>query len=204
LRSPTPQTPCANSAKKVAQGSIILTRDPAIACVATRPLCHFLSRRGVSGAPRVSNNKIRKTTGQTNPPASRNRSLDLGLTTDFKSVLPSRLIYFGFAHRIFKICCRSHSRHDSNAARDVQPRPPQLLQEAYPRAGRCTKQLGQKPQYGSAATSLLRAARAAAHAKPAFPLLFVRISSGRYTSPAGPWAIRSRTVANRSNSSCAS
>jgi hypothetical protein len=198
------RSPYAKSPKKVAQGSITLTLAPAIACVAGPTPVPLFSRRGYVARPPFSNNKIRKTTGQTNPPASRNRSLDLGLTTDFKSVLPSRLIYFGFAHRIFKICCRSHSRHDSNAARDVQPRPPQLLQEAYPRAGRCTKQLGQKPQYGSAATSLLRAARAAAHAKPAFPLLFVRISSGRYTSPAGPWAIRSRTVANRSNSSCAS
>jgi hypothetical protein len=134
----------AKSRKKVAHGSIALTRAPAIACVASATGVPLFSRRGVSGTPRVSNNKIRKTTGQTNPPVSRNRSLARQVGRISRpSTVTSRLIHFACELRIFKICCRSHSRHDSNAPRDVQPRPPQLLQEAYPRAERCTKQLGQ-------------------------------------------------------------
>jgi hypothetical protein len=136
---------CAKSPKKVAQGSIKLTRAPTIACVAgPTPAPHF-SRRGVCGTPPVyNNNQIRKITGPTNPPTSRNRSLALQEGRISRpSTVTSRLIHFAFALPIFRISCRSRSLHDSNAARDVQPRPPQHLQEAYPRAGRCTKQLGQ-------------------------------------------------------------
>jgi hypothetical protein len=49
--APNATDPCATLFGKVAQGSVTLTRDPALACVAARPLCHFCSRRGASGTP---------------------------------------------------------------------------------------------------------------------------------------------------------
>jgi hypothetical protein len=52
--------PCATFPKKVAQGSITLTRDPEIACVDRATRVPLFSRRGVSGTPVLAKNQIRK------------------------------------------------------------------------------------------------------------------------------------------------
>jgi hypothetical protein len=53
IRRPDATDPCAKIAKKVAQGSITLTRDPSIACVVSATGAPLFSRRGASGAPCV-------------------------------------------------------------------------------------------------------------------------------------------------------
>ena len=53
LLSPTPRPPVPLLQKKVAQGSVTLTRNPETACVAARPLCHLCAvqrRRSSVGA----------------------------------------------------------------------------------------------------------------------------------------------------------